>query len=87
MIVIGRTSQKDEMKPLEKLEVKTEELALEQSMKMSPKMSGYEGDRDEDEDEFPDDSFHMVTQYNWEEDIIWNGDDIKHKVTFKQPEV
>lgn len=39
--------------------------------------SGYEADAEE---EFPDDSFHMVTQYNWEEDIIWSGDDIKHKV-------
>ena len=26
------------------------------------------------------DSYHMITQYNWEEDIIWNGDDVKHKV-------
>lgn len=40
-------------------------------------MSGYEADSEE---EIPDDCFHMVTQYNWEEDIIWNGDDIKHKV-------
>lgn len=39
--------------------------------------SGYEADGEE---EIADDCFHMVTQYNWEEDIIWNGDDIKHKV-------
>ena len=31
-------------------------------------------------DEFADDCFHMVTQYNWEEEIIWNGEDIKYKV-------
>ena len=30
--------------------------------------------------EFPPDAFLMVTQMNWEEDVIWNGDDIKHKV-------
>ena len=25
----------------------------------------------------------MVTQANWEDDVIWNGDDIKHKVLQK----
>ena len=30
--------------------------------------------------EFPDDAFLMVTQANWEEDIVWNGEDIRHKV-------
>jgi len=33
--------------------------------------------------EFPPEAFHMVTQVNWEEDIIWNGEDIKHKVLSK----
>ena len=33
--------------------------------------------------EFPPDAFHMVTQLNWEEDVIWNGEDIKHKVLSK----
>ena len=33
--------------------------------------------------EFPADAFHMVTQLNWEDDIIWNGEDIKHKVLSK----
>ena len=42
---------------------------------------GYEADSEE---EIPDDCFHMVTQYNWEEDIIWNGDDMKHKVQWKK---
>ena len=33
--------------------------------------------------EFSADAFHMVTQLNWEDDIIWNGEDIKHKVLSK----
>ena len=37
---------------------------------------------DESKIEFPPDAFLMVTQVNWEEDVIWNGDDIKHKVNF-----
>lgn len=32
------------------------------------------------EDEFPDDSFLMVTQLHWEDDVVWDGNDIKHKV-------
>ena len=32
---------------------------------------------------YPPDAFHMVTQLNWEEDVIWNGEDIKHKVLSK----
>ena len=36
-----------------------------------------------DKIEFPADAFHMVTQLNWEEDVIWNGEDIKHKVLSK----
>lgn len=45
--------------------------------------TGYEGggESGDDEDDLPDDAFHMITQYNWEDDIIWNGDDLKHKVT------
>ena len=30
--------------------------------------------------QFPDDAFLMVTQTHWEDDIIWNGDEIKNKV-------
>ncbi|EEC16643.1 transcription initiation factor tfii-D, putative, partial [Ixodes scapularis] len=33
-----------------------------------------------DLEEFPDDAYLMVSQLAWEEDVIWNGDDIKHKV-------
>lgn len=54
------------------------DLALKEE-KLVP--SGYEADGEED---IADDCFHMVTQYNWEEDIIWNGDDIKHKLNQKR---
>ncbi|XP_033742474.1 transcription initiation factor TFIID subunit 1-like [Pecten maximus] len=30
--------------------------------------------------EFSDEVFLMVTQLQWEDDIIWNGEDVKHKV-------
>ena len=30
--------------------------------------------------DFPDDAFHMVTQKHWEDDIIWNGEDVKQEV-------
>ncbi len=33
--------------------------------------------------EFPPDAFLMVTQVNWEDDVVWNGDDIRHKVMHK----
>lgn len=36
-----------------------------------------------DLEEFPDDAYLMVSQLAWEEDVIWNGDDIKHKVLAK----
>ncbi|XP_047505448.1 transcription initiation factor TFIID subunit 1 [Pieris napi] len=29
---------------------------------------------------FPDDSFLMVSQLQWEDDVIWDGNEIKHKV-------
>ena len=49
------------------------------------------GDADAGEEEeeesaslrFPDEAFHMVTQLNWEDDVVWNGDDIKNKVLQK----
>ncbi|XP_075734069.1 TATA-box binding protein associated factor 1 isoform X4 [Rhipicephalus microplus] len=33
--------------------------------------------------DFPDDAYLMVSQLQWEDDVIWNGDDIKHKVLAK----
>ncbi|XP_025829249.1 transcription initiation factor TFIID subunit 1 [Agrilus planipennis] len=34
-------------------------------------------------DVFPDDAFLMVTQLHWEDDVVWDGNDIKHKVLQK----
>ena len=31
----------------------------------------------------PDEAYHLVTQIQWEDDIIWNGEDIKAKVQAK----
>lgn len=36
-----------------------------------------------DVEDFPDDAYLMVSQLQWEDDVIWNGDDIKHKVLAK----
>uniref|UniRef100_A0A8C5QQW9 Transcription initiation factor TFIID subunit n=1 Tax=Leptobrachium leishanense TaxID=445787 RepID=A0A8C5QQW9_9ANUR len=33
---------------------------------------------------FQDEHFLMVTQLQWEDDVIWNGEDVKHKVTKTQ---
>ncbi|XP_017772378.1 PREDICTED: transcription initiation factor TFIID subunit 1 isoform X3 [Nicrophorus vespilloides] len=35
------------------------------------------------ENSFPDDSFLMVTQLHWEDDVVWDGNDIKNKVLQK----
>lgn len=32
--------------------------------------------------EFPDDAFLMVSQLQWEDDVIWDGSEIKHKVIY-----
>lgn len=34
------------------------------------------------DEEFADDAFLMVSQLHWEDDVVWNGDDIKHKVIY-----
>ena len=34
--------------------------------------------------EYPDDAFNMVTQCNWEDEIIWNAEDAKHKFGSKR---
>ena len=31
-------------------------------------------------EDFPDDVYLMVSQLHWEDEVVWNGDDIKHKV-------
>ncbi|XP_071554239.1 transcription initiation factor TFIID subunit 1 [Temnothorax nylanderi] len=48
------------------------------------KVEEQEGDKPETQDEeFADDAFLMVSQLHWEDDVVWNGDDIKHKVMQK----
>nr|CAD7459085.1 unnamed protein product [Timema tahoe] len=34
-------------------------------------------------EEFPDDSYLMVSQLHWEDEVVWNGEEIKHKVMQK----
>ncbi|XP_023247191.1 transcription initiation factor TFIID subunit 1 [Copidosoma floridanum] len=34
-------------------------------------------------EDFSDDAFLMVSQLHWEDDVIWNGDDMKHKARHK----
>ncbi|XP_065085735.1 transcription initiation factor TFIID subunit 1-like isoform X2 [Ochlerotatus camptorhynchus] len=34
-------------------------------------------------DPIPDDAFLMVSQLHWEDDVVWDGNDIKHKVLQK----
>ncbi|KFB52614.1 AGAP003882-PA-like protein [Anopheles sinensis] len=35
------------------------------------------------ENAIPDDAFLMVSQLHWEDDVVWDGNDIKHKVLQK----
>ena len=35
-------------------------------------------------DGISDDAFHMITQYQWENDIIWDGEDLKNKKVSKR---
>lgn len=44
-------------------------------------MQGTEAEKD---DLLADEHFLMVTQLQWEDDVIWNGEDIKHKGTKTQ---
>uniref|UniRef100_A0A146L8G5 Transcription initiation factor TFIID subunit 1 n=5 Tax=Lygus hesperus TaxID=30085 RepID=A0A146L8G5_LYGHE len=41
-----------------------------------------ESENPEDVD-YPEDAFLMVSQLHWEDDVVWNGDDIKHRVLQK----
>ena len=34
--------------------------------------------------DYPDEAFHMVTQVHWEDDIIWNGDEMRQKILNQQ---
>lgn len=42
---------------------------------------GFQGDEDS---KVQDEVFLMVTQLQWEDDIIWNGEEVKHKGTKTQ---
>ncbi|XP_068208830.1 transcription initiation factor TFIID subunit 1 [Palaemon carinicauda] len=70
-----KVKTKDEMGAVEKTEDGSDFIKEENPIKVTTS---------ETDEDFPDDSFHMVTQYNWEDDIIWNGDDIKHKLNQKR---
>lgn len=41
-------------------------------------------DGDKEQSALENELFLMVTQLKWEEDIIWNGEDVKHKGTKTQ---
>lgn len=43
-----------------------------------------DGDSNEDKSALENELFLMVTQLQWEDDIIWNGEDVKHKGTKTQ---
>ncbi|NWS76960.1 TAF1 factor, partial [Crotophaga sulcirostris] len=45
---------------------------------------GNAGLMDEKDDLLADEHFLMVTQLQWEDDVIWNGEDVKHKGTKTQ---
>lgn len=48
------------------------------------KENGEEEENNEISDSsYPDDAFLMVSQLHWEDDVVWNGDEIKHKVMQK----
>ena len=34
----------------------------------------------ESEAQLPEEAYHMVTQVQWEDDVIWNGDEVRQKV-------
>ena len=34
--------------------------------------------------DYPGEAFHMVTQVPWEEEVIWNGEDVRQKISAGQ---
>nr|XP_049699918.1 transcription initiation factor TFIID subunit 1 isoform X5 [Helicoverpa armigera] len=53
----------------------------EEKPKEVEEMNPEKQEKEEDPDSgFPDDSFLMVSQLQWEDDVIWDGSEIKHKV-------
>ncbi|XP_068631569.1 transcription initiation factor TFIID subunit 1 [Battus philenor] len=54
---------------------------VEEKPKEADKADGEEVVESENpESDFPDDAFLMVSQLQWEDDVIWDGSEIKHKV-------
>ncbi|KYM76533.1 Transcription initiation factor TFIID subunit 1 [Atta colombica] len=51
--------------------------------KMVEKVEEQENKSETKDEDFADDAFLMVSQLHWEDDVVWNGDDIKHKVMQK----
>jgi len=52
--------------------------------KDTPSNAELEEDQQETADfKYPEEAFYMITQLNWEDDVVWNGDDIKNKVLQK----
>ncbi|XP_063341158.1 transcription initiation factor TFIID subunit 1 isoform X5 [Pelmatolapia mariae] len=47
-------------------------------------VDGDDDDEDKDRKALENELFLMVTQLQWEDDIIWNGEDVKHKGTKTQ---
>lgn len=45
---------------------------------------GDDVDGNEDKEALENEVFLMVTQLQWEDDIIWNGEEVKHKGTKTQ---
>lgn len=58
---------------------------------MLQEQDSYDGAVEDGDEDIPkdiqaleDELFMMVTQLQWEDDIIWNGEDVKHKGTKTQ---
>ena len=43
-----------------------------------------DSDNDENDDSFPDDAYLMVTQHQWEDEIIWSGEEARQRVMQSQ---
>ncbi|XP_040190381.1 transcription initiation factor TFIID subunit 1 [Rana temporaria] len=72
---------KDENDEEEEMEVAEKETEKETEMETEKKKEPPEENPDS---QFQDEHFLMVTQLQWEDDVIWNGEDVKHKVTKTQ---
>ncbi|KAL1517978.1 hypothetical protein ABEB36_001670 [Hypothenemus hampei] len=51
--------------------------------KLKDKEEMLEYEEPTEDESYPDDAFLMVTQLHWEDDVVWDGNDIKHKVLQK----